>query len=520
MSITMRRRARSAGSAGTGHGPVVPGYELLAPVGFGATGAVWSARDGSGRPVAVSILPLASGERGTAQLRRLGNLRASRHPHLARVDAVVGLDGGRCAVVSEVVTGPSLATVRAARGPLPAGEAATLLVALGAALGHLHERGVIHADVAPTNVLLAPGGVPVLVDLAGEGAHERGTPGFVAPERRRGAAPGAAGDVWALAQLLLWATDGAPDVARLLAPALADDPAARPRARDLAARAPSLAEATAVHLPAQPDLAQAQLRAGVNQVPTQLAVARRPRRRHARPGAWWAASIMVVLAAAGGGAVAWGGAGGAGGPAGLPAGDTEPTPVSGTPPTRLKSPIVVDVGADLPPKATGTAVGTGTGTGTDTSTDIGGRTGNPPEEDLTVVVADLLRRRDAALEAADADALGELTVPGSTAAAADADLLARLRDARVGLEGLRTAVSDVRVVRAAAGGMPARVEVVLRQRVHHRLALHGAGTDDAGPVGAVVVPSRPPRCVALTIEGPAPWRVATAEPCEAGEGGG
>ncbi|MFD1505213.1 hypothetical protein FE374_09625 [Georgenia yuyongxinii] len=504
MSITKRRRGRSGGSAGTGRGPVVPGYELLAPVGFGATGAVWSARDGSGRPVAVSILPLASGARGTAQLRRLGNLRASRHPHLARVDTVVGLDGGRCAVVSEVVTGPSLATVRAARGPLPPGEAATLLVALGAALGHLHERGVIHADVAPTNVLLAPGGVPVLVDLAGEGAHERGTPGFVAPERRRGAAPGAAGDVWALARLLMWATDGDPEVAQLLAPALADDPAARPRARDLAARAPSLAEATAVHLPPQPDLAQAQLRAGVNQVPTQLAVARRPRRRHARPGAWWAASIVVVLAAAGGGAVAWGGPGG---PAGLPAGDTEPTPVPGTPPARLKSPIVVDVGADLPPEATGTG----------TSTDIGGRTGTPPEEDLTVVVADLLRLRDAALEAADADALGELTVPGSRAAAADADLLARLQGARVRLEGLRTEVGDVRVVRAPAGGTLAEVEVILRQRVHHRLARNEDGTDAARSDSVVAVPSRPPRCVALTLEGPTPWRVATARPCEAGE---
>lgn len=501
----MRRRGRSRGPAGTAHGLVVPGYELLAPVGFGATGAVWSARDAAGRPVAVSILPLAPGPRGTAQLRRLGSLRQSRHPHLARVDDVVGLDGGRCAVVSEVITGPSLATVRAARGPLPVGEAATLLGALGAALGHLHERGVIHADVAPTNVLIAPGGVPVLVDLAGEGAHERGTPGFVPPERRRGAAPGAAGDVWALAQLLLWATDGAPAVAGLLAPALSQDAAARPRARDLAARAPSLAEPTAVRLPAQPDLAQAQLRAGVNQVPTQLAVARRPRRRHARPGARWVASLLVALAAAGGGAAAWGGPGGPGVP-GAPGGPGGPdraedgaqTPVPGSTPARVKAPLMVGRGAGTPSQ----------GPGTTTS----------PEDDLTAVVTDLLRRRDGALEAGDAEALGALTVPGSTAAAEDRALLTRLRDARVRLEGLRTEVDQVQVVRAPAGGSHAEVEVVLRQRVHHRLPLDGEATNAtnaAGGAGAIV-PSRPPRCVALTLEGPAPWRVATARPCEGG----
>ncbi|KAE8765111.1 protein kinase domain-containing protein, partial [Georgenia thermotolerans] len=216
---TLRRRP-----AGPSRAPTVPGYALLAPLAFGATGAVWSARDEAGRPVAVSVVPLPPGPRGAAQLRRLGRLRTARHPHLADVRDVVGLDGDRCAVVTEVVTGPTLATVRAARGPLPAAEAAGLLTALGAALGHLHERGLIHGDVSPTNVVLAPGGVPVLVDLAGEGVVERGTAGFVPPERVGGAPPGAPGDVWALARLVLWASGEDPAVAAAVAPALAAEP--------------------------------------------------------------------------------------------------------------------------------------------------------------------------------------------------------------------------------------------------------------------------------------------------------
>lgn len=324
-----RRAARGAGAAGI----EIPGHRLGAPVGFGANGAVWSARDRAGRDVVVSVLPLAAGERGAAQLRRLADLRGLTHPHLARVVDVVGLDSRRCALVSERVPGPTLATVRAARGPAGPGELATLLACLGSALGYLHERGVVHGDVSPTNVVVAPGGVPVLVDLAGEVAHELGTDGFVPPERALGHAAGAAGDVWALARLVLWAGPDRPDerLGELLGAALDGDPARRPGARDLASTAPVLAAREALRVPPAPDLAQARLRA------VDPATRRRPAsRREARESV--AALVGVAGGASGGTGGAGGGAGGAGGGVGGARGGAGRGAASREPPARAREP--------------------------------------------------------------------------------------------------------------------------------------------------------------------------------------
>src|SRR5690606_36653710 len=196
---TTRGRCRRPGRRRQEH---VPGYEMLTPVGFGAGGAVWRARDETGRTVVVSFLQLPPGDRGTALLRRLAALRSTCHPHLPRVLDVVGLGDDRCALVTDEVAGPTLTTVRTAGGALTPGAARTLLTALGSALAKLHTRGVIHGDVAPDNIVITAGGVPVLVDLAGEVSTERGTPGFAAPEVRTGAAAGAAADVWALAEVV------------------------------------------------------------------------------------------------------------------------------------------------------------------------------------------------------------------------------------------------------------------------------------------------------------------------------
>ncbi|MHB1064401.1 MAG: protein kinase domain-containing protein [Georgenia sp.] len=480
--------------------PDVPGYELLTPVGFGAAGAVWSARDPGGHGVVVAVVPLAPGPRGAAQLRRLGRLRGSHHPHLAQVLDVVALAESRCAVVSEVVAGPSLATVRTARGGLTAPEIATLLAGLGGALGYLHARGVVHADVSPTNVLLAPGGVPVLVDLVGEGVRERGTSGFVAPERADGAAPGAPGDVWALARLLLWASDGDAAVDRLVGPALSANPGTRPAARDLATLAPSLAHASGVVLPDPGALAQAQLRADAVHVPTQLAQTRRVRRVHRRGSPVRRVAVLIGLAVLGVGGVGWT----AGGE--LPAPGTK----------------VVDAGP-----AVATEHDPGGGAGGNVS--VG-------QAEVLVAVRELLTARDDALRTGDAALLTSLSVPGSAPAEADALLLDRLLAAGAVVEGLRTELSRLRVVAAApgrgshgegaqgaAGGAPVgsgpaggRTEVggggsggAVVVKAWTRQGAYSVVTEGASPTE---VPAQPERCTRLTLERP-PWRVADVAPC-------
>ncbi|WP_127127469.1 serine/threonine-protein kinase [Georgenia sp. SYP-B2076] len=496
--------------------PTVPGYRLGSPVGFGAAGAVWAAHDDAGRAVVVSILDVAAGERGTAQLRRLGTLRATTHPHLAAVRDVVGLDARRCALVSEVVTGPSLATVHAARGPLPAGETAGLLAAIGSALGHLHERGIIHGDVSPANVLVTDGGVPVLVDLAGEVTQERGTAGFVPPERRGGSPAGAAGDVWALAQLVTWAAHDAEATRRLVAPALDPEPSRRPGARDLAALAVSLADAAALVLPDPADLAQAQLRATAVHDPTALVPRRRPRRRHGRRPVRRAAVAVAVLAVAvGAGAVVLAPAEDA------PAHDatSASTPAHGGP-----AAVAPSAGASAPDGAPGAAA-----PATTAALDTAG---------AAAVVRDLFARRDQALAGADARALEALTVRGSPAARKDEELLGALRGAGLRPEGLRTEVLEVSLLPTdppdgdagadAGARRPVVAQVTTRQGPYTLAPARtggapgtgppaGAGRTSrtgptAGPTGHAVA-AQPERCVSMTLTGPAPWRVVSTAPC-------
>ncbi|MFH5823335.1 protein kinase [Georgenia sp. AZ-5] len=473
----MRRTPRYQESAV----PAVPGYRLDAPVGFGASGAVWAARDRAGRPAVVALLRLPPGERGAAQLRRLGRLRATAHPHLPQVLDLVALTPDRCALVSEPLAGPTLATVRAARGALAPGEVATLLMALGSALGHLHERGIVHGDVSPRNVLVCPGGVPVLTDLAGEVTHESGTAGFVPPERQRGGPAGAHGDVWALARLLLWAGGEEPALARLLGPALEADPSRRPAARDLATRALAVPRVP-VALPGAADLAQAQLRAGARHDLTLRAGRTRPRGRHGRGGGRRAVALgtlgLLVIA----GAASAGGPASTGSAEGMPAG--RPTSAA-------------DV-RDTPPRG---SAGPGGPAGA-------GAAGRPEAG-----VANLLAARDAALEELDGEALERLTVPGSPAAREDAALLDRLRSTGTRPAGLRTELLSARVL----AGEPVVVEVVTRQRAYELapVAPDGVGTGGAGgPAGrgTGAVPEQPARCARLELGGP-PWRVAGALPC-------
>lgn len=417
----LRRRSRTTAV------PEVPGYRLETPVGFGAGGAVWSARDAEGRTVAVSFVALPAGERGTATLRRLGTLRSTAHPHLARVTDVVGLDPGRCALVSEVVDGPTLATVRAARGDLPPGASATLLGALASALAHLHDHGVVHGDVAPTNVVLTPGGVPVLVDLAGEVSHERGTPGFVAPERRSGGPASTAADVWALARVVGWASGD--DGASVLAAALSPDPDSRPSARDLAASAGAVAPPEPIELPSGADLAQARLRSG--QAATETAPLRRRRARHRRARRVPRGRVGVAAAA-----------------------------------------VALGVGV-------GHAV---TGASTASPAPLGAA-------EATAVVRDLFAARDEALRSGRIDDLADLTVPGSPAAEEDRALVERLRDAAVRAEGLRTTVQEVILVGTAESDGPQTVlEADVLQEAYRLVPVEGI---DGGAGGEPVAAREP-----------------------------
>ncbi len=212
-------------------GRVVAGrYLLQQPIGRGAMGTVWRARDSVlARDVAVKEVrfrsPATTGSARAEDTRVLyeRSLREARtaarlnHPAVVTVFDVIEADG--CPwIVMELVEARSLEQVLAEDGPLPPQQAADLGSRLLSALHCAHQAGILHRDVKPSNVLLSEDGRAVLTDfgiatLEGEPGLTQagmvmGTPGFTAPERVRGEPATPASDLWSLGATLFAAVEG------------------------------------------------------------------------------------------------------------------------------------------------------------------------------------------------------------------------------------------------------------------------------------------------------------------------
>jgi eukaryotic-like serine/threonine-protein kinase len=196
-------------------------YRLGARLGAGGFGTVFAARDERlGRPVAVKVIPAG----GPAPERAQREARAVARLHH---DAIVALfdageqDGCRY-LVSELVAGRTLAQLEAA-GELSDRDVLRIGLALADALAHAHERGVVHRDVKPQNVIVpdAPGsrrGAAKLTDfgvahLPDEDALTRtgdvvGTLAYMAPEQAAGRPVDQRADLYSLGLTLYEALAG------------------------------------------------------------------------------------------------------------------------------------------------------------------------------------------------------------------------------------------------------------------------------------------------------------------------
>jgi serine/threonine-protein kinase len=194
-------------------------------------GEVWRARDARlGRDVALKLVPdrLAADSERLARLRREARLLASlNHPNIATLYEIEEA-AGMPVLVMELVEGETL-SARLRRGPLPLAEALGLAQQVAGALAAAHDRGILHRDFKPSNVLLSKTGRVKLLDfglakaldgragiLDDDGSSERptlsakrtqegtvmGTAPYMSPEQARGEPVDKRTDVWAFGCVL------------------------------------------------------------------------------------------------------------------------------------------------------------------------------------------------------------------------------------------------------------------------------------------------------------------------------
>jgi serine/threonine protein kinase len=185
----------------------IPGYQLISRIGKGAMATVYKARQNSlDRIVAVKVLPKRMSENAEFVDRFYKEGRAAArlsHNNIVQAIDVGSSPKGYHFFVMEYIEGKTLYDMMV---PPPHGdghkfseaESLDIMIQMADALAHSHQRGLIHRDVKPKNIIMTPEGVSKLTDMGlarasddkeaaeSEAGKAYGTPYYISPEQIRG----------------------------------------------------------------------------------------------------------------------------------------------------------------------------------------------------------------------------------------------------------------------------------------------------------------------------------------------
>jgi len=213
-----------------GERPIVPGWDVLEPVGAGGQGIVWRAvrlEDDVMGAVKVFRADLTDGWESAARMEgEAAALRTLEHSGIVRV-----LDCGETVdeqfyVITEFIEGCDLQRLMHAQ-KLPVERVLEITQRVVEAVSHAHERGLVHRDLKPANVLIGRDGTVKLADFSlarrldasaritmTQDGTTFGTPYYLAPEVMRGEAATTSSDIYALGVMLYEMLTGAPPAGR------------------------------------------------------------------------------------------------------------------------------------------------------------------------------------------------------------------------------------------------------------------------------------------------------------------
>ena len=207
-------------------------YEVLSTLGSAATGAIYKAIDQTGHTVAIRTYEFALAGEGRAEFaarfyREANDARLSHANIVAIRD--VGESDGVAYIAMDYPEGQSLRELLDSGAVLPIQRVVEIAADVANALNHAHENHVVHGDIKPENIVVAPGGAAKIMNFSiaqtpawpPQLGAMLGEPGYLAPEQVVGGNTDGRADIFALGGVLYEMLTG-------VAPFTDDDPGAIP----------------------------------------------------------------------------------------------------------------------------------------------------------------------------------------------------------------------------------------------------------------------------------------------------